>query len=115
MKVNITHLAIELRDCTSRIANSRFVRAALKKAVGKTHLTILHSHFHEFCPRGTTGLILLKESQVTIHTWPEHGYASIDIVTCGDPRDAARAYDSMVKSFAPKKVLCKRVRRGLPG
>jgi len=115
MKINITHLAIELRKCNAKIAESRFVRKALQKAVGKTHLTILHSHFHDFRPRGTTGLILLKESHVTIHTWPEHGYASIDIVTCGDPKDAIAAFQSLVHSFAPKKVLCKKVRRGLPG
>jgi S-adenosylmethionine decarboxylase proenzyme len=113
VKVRITHLAIELKDCSERIANSRFVQREIKKAVGKTRLTVLHSHFHDFRPTGTTGLMLLKESHVTIHTWPEHRYASVDIVTCGDPRDATIVYESLLKSFRPGKRVCKRVRRGL--
>lgn len=113
VKVRITHLAIELQDCSPRITNSQFVRRELKKAVRKTRLTVLHSHFHDFRPRGTTGLVLLKESHVTIHTWPEHRYASVDIVTCGNPKDATIAFESIVKSFRPKKTVCKTVRRGL--
>lgn len=115
MKIKITHLAIELKDCGARIANSKFVQRELRKAVGKTRLTVLHWHFHDFRPTGTTGLILLKESHVTIHTWPEHRYASVDVVTCGDPKDAMAAFESIVKSFRPKKAICKKVRRGLAG
>ncbi len=113
MKVKITHLAIELKDCSAKIASSRFVQRELRKAVGKTRLTVLHSHFHDFRPTGTTGLILLKESHVTIHTWPEHRYASVDVVTCGDPKDATLAFESIVKSFRPKQAVCRKVRRGL--
>jgi S-adenosylmethionine decarboxylase proenzyme len=115
VKVKITHLAIELKDCRAPIADSKYVERELRTAVGKTRLTVLHSHFHDFRPTGTTGLILLKESHVTIHTWPEHNYASVDIVTCGDPKDASTAFDSIVKSFRPKKAVCKTVRRGLAG
>lgn len=111
--VKITHLAIELKDCSAKIVDSKFVQRELKKAVGKTRLRVLHSHFHDFQPTGTTGLILLKESHVTIHTWPEHRYASVDIVTCGDPHDAAVAFGSLVDSLRPKKIVCKNVRRGL--
>lgn len=113
MKVKITHLAIELKDCSAKITSSKFVQRELRKAVGKTRLTVLHSHFHDFRPTGTTGLILLKESHVTIHTWPEHHYASVDVVTCGDPKEARIAFESLVKSFRPKKTVCKMVRRGL--
>jgi S-adenosylmethionine decarboxylase len=111
--VKITHLMVELKHCTAKISNSKFVQRALIKAVRKTRLTVLHSHFHGFRPRGTTGLILLRESHVTIHTWPEHGYASVDIVTCGNPKDATVAFESIVNSFRPKNVVCKKVRRGL--
>ena len=114
-KVKITHLAVELKGCQAKIADSRFVERELKKAVGKTRLTVLHSHFHNFRPTGTTGLILLKESHVTIHTWPEHRYASVDVVTCGDPNDAVVAFASIVNSFRPKSTVCKKVRRGLAG
>jgi S-adenosylmethionine decarboxylase proenzyme len=113
MKVKITHLMVELEECSAKVASSKFVRAALAKAVGKTRLTVLHSHFHDFRPRGTTGLILLKESHVTVHTWPEHRYASLDIVTCGDPEDARVAYESILKSFHPKRAKCKTMRRGV--
>ena len=113
MKVKITHLAIELKDCSAKIASSKFIQRELRKAVGNSRLTVLHSHFHDFRPTGTTGLILLKESHVTIHTWPEHRYASVDVVTCGDPKDAVIVFESIVKSFRPRKTVCKKVRRGL--
>ena len=45
--------------------------------------TIVNSNFHHFNPYGVSGVIIIKESHLTIHTWPEYGYAAIDIFTCG--------------------------------
>ena len=45
--------------------------------------TLVSSHFHHFSPQGVSGVVVIAESHVTVHTWPEHGYAALDVFTCG--------------------------------
>ncbi|HWP57797.1 MAG TPA: adenosylmethionine decarboxylase [Candidatus Acidoferrales bacterium] len=112
MKIRITHLAVELNDCQCDLADAKFVKRALERSIKQTRLTPLHSYFHNFAPCGTTGVILLKESHIAIHTWPEHRYASVDVVTCGRKSDAARAVRALVKNFRPRRVRRQEIRRG---
>jgi len=67
----------------------------------KVHL--LHSYFHKFAPQGVSGCIIIEESHISVHTWPELGYAAIDVFTCGlvDP--------SSVVEFLKKELCAKRV------
>ena len=65
----------------------------MMNAAEETGATIIGEIFHQFAPQGVTGVVAIAESHLCIHTWPEHGYAAVDIFTCGasfDPTEAAR-------------------------
>lgn len=61
--------------------------------------TIVNSCFHHFNPYGVSGVIVIAESHLTIHTWPEYGYASVDLYTCGDSCDPALAFNYLQEKF----------------
>jgi S-adenosylmethionine decarboxylase len=88
-----THLLIELRRCDEELLdNIRYIEEAMVGAANQAGATIVGRSFHKFDPRGVTGIIAIAESHLSIHTWPEHGYAAVDIFTCGTafkPREAA--------------------------
>ena len=95
-----THLLI---DCwqASRLDDIAHIEAALREAVDVSGATLLHIHLHHFSPNGgVSGVAVLAESHISIHTWPERGYAALDVFMCGDthPRLTvpvfARAFDS---------------------
>lgn len=87
-----THCILELFECPSDLLNDElFVRDALKEASRRSMSTLLEISSHSFQPQGVTAIGLLAESHISIHTWPENGYAAIDVFTCGqssDPRQA---------------------------
>ncbi len=77
------HLVVDLRGCDpERISSVGFVEAVLEKVVDIVGLTPIHSHFHQFKPHGVTGFVLLKESHLSVHTWPEMRYAAVDVFSC---------------------------------
>jgi S-adenosylmethionine decarboxylase proenzyme len=62
----------------------------MRQAAEAAGCVILYGQFHQFEPQGVTGLLLIAESHLSVHTWPEHGYAAVDLYTCGsaEPRQA---------------------------
>ena len=81
------------------------VENALLKAAENSGATIVSSSFHKFDPQGVSGVVVIAESHFTIHAWPEHDYAAVDIFTCGDNIDLETAIDSMKDSFGSKNVV----------
>ena len=83
---------MELRDCnTQALDDLHLVRNTLTSAAERIGATVIGDSFHEFSPQGITGVVAIAESHLCIHTWPEYGYAAVDIFTCGDainPKDA---------------------------
>lgn len=78
------HYILELKDCAPELLdNETFVRDAIAEAASAAHATLLTLSSHKFEPQGVTALGLLAESHISIHTWPEAGYAAVDIFTCG--------------------------------
>ena len=89
------HTLLELYDCNpGLLKHSRQVRKLLCEAVRHGGGTIVKTVFHNFSPYGVSGVVVITESHVTIHTWPEHGYAAVDIFSCSKKLDhsAIRAY-----------------------
>ena len=85
-----THLLIEFFDCDTAILNSiEHIESILIKAAKAANATPVGSRFHQFQPSGTSGIILLAESHISIHTWPDEGYAAVDFFTCGDCKPKA--------------------------
>ena len=80
------------------------IRELLEGAVKYADLTKISSHYYQFQPHGATGVILLAESHISIHTWPEHGIATVDVYTCGDPSKAYRAMDYIIANLSPTRI-----------
>ncbi|MBF0247444.1 MAG: adenosylmethionine decarboxylase [Alphaproteobacteria bacterium] len=75
--------------------------------------TILHSHFHHFSPYGgVSGVVVLAESHISIHTWPEKSYAAIDVFMCGDC-DPKKTLPSIKKLFRPEDIEVSEHKRGV--
>lgn len=107
-----THLLVELRDCNPEILKDlNRVKEALVSAAKEAGATIIDVSFHEFNPFGISGMVVIAESHLSIHTWPEYAYAAVDIFTCGDaikPEIAAYYLISQFESRNPSIVEMKR-------
>jgi S-adenosylmethionine decarboxylase len=103
MKFAGTHLLVDLWGA-SRLDQPAHIDAALREAALAAGATILHSHFHHFSPNGgVSGVVVLAESHISIHTWPERDFAAIDIFMCGacDPRQSLPALE---RAFRPQRI-----------
>jgi len=82
------HLLLELRNCNKEVLNDLdFLRDCLNQAALQCGATIVGESFHQFSPRGVSGIINIAESHIAIHTWPEYSYATVDVFTCGNNVD----------------------------
>ena len=111
MKYAGMHLLVDLWGATN-LADPALIDTALRAAAVKAGATILHSHFHHFTPNGgVSGVVVLAESHISIHTWPERNFAAVDIFMCGacDPHDAVPVLRA---AFHPDRVDLGEQRRG---
>jgi S-adenosylmethionine decarboxylase len=98
-------LTIEYYECGSGVLlNKDTVENALLKAANDSGATIISSSFHKFDPQGVSGVVIIAESHFTVHAWPEHDYAAVDIFTCGDNINLDKAISSMQESFSSGRV-----------
>jgi len=95
------------------IENSKELRKILIEAAEKAGNTPLKVAIHKFSPQGITGVLLLAESHIAIHAWPEINYLAIDIFTCGNKAIPRRAIEYLKKKFKPKKVEIQTIKRGV--
>jgi S-adenosylmethionine decarboxylase len=108
------HLLLDLWGARN-LCDPEYIDRALRDAAEAAGATILHGHFHHFSPNGgVSGVLVLAESHISIHTWPERDFAAIDIFMCGacDPYDSLEALKT---AFAPESVVLSEQRRGLIG
>jgi S-adenosylmethionine decarboxylase len=109
------HCILELYDCSKALLNDAdFVRQSLRDAATQAKATLLNEVLHQFEPQGITALALLSESHISIHTWPEVGYAALDVFTCGHHTDPEEACKHMVKAFKAERHILKKLRRNPP-
>lgn len=108
------HLLVEMKDCDHKIiADLQKVKEAMISAAQEAKATIVETAFHEFSPFGISGMIIIAESHLSIHTWPEYGYAAVDIFTCGDLIDPAVAAQFLVEKFKCENPSLVEVDRGI--
>ncbi len=106
-----THLLVDLWGA-SQLDDPSHIDRALRHGAVVAGATILHSHFHHFTPNGgVSGVVVLAESHISIHTWPERDFAAIDIFMCGvcDPH---KAIPILQAAFNPERVDVDEQRRG---
>lgn len=83
-----THLLIEFYDCDQKVLNDeKFVEKLFIKAALEAKATVVEQVFHKFSPHGVSGVVVISESHLAVHTWPEYGYAAVDVFTCGTEID----------------------------
>lgn len=107
-----THLLIDLWGATN-LCDVEFIEQTLKQAALEAKATILHAHMHHFSPNGgVSGVVVLAESHISIHTWPERDFAALDVFMCGEcnPYDAIAVLKA---AFKPDSIHLNESRRGL--
>ena len=109
-----THLLLDLKDCKSELLDDiEFIKQAMIEAADEAGATIVGETFHKFSPVGVTGIIAIAESHLCIHTWPEYGYAAVDIFTCGEGFKPYRAADLLIESLQCEGPAITEVKRGV--
>jgi len=107
------HLLLELKDCDKEVLNDiSFLKSVLLAAAGEAGATVLGESFHRFNPHGVSGVVIISESHLCIHTWPEHGYAAADIFTCGDSVQPQKAAEILISKLGSKNHSILEVQRG---
>lgn len=109
------HIIAELSYCSPEvISNIDKVQDIMVKAAKVANAEVREVVFHKFNPQGVSGVVVIAESHLSIHTWPEYGYAAIDIYTCGSNTDPERACDFIAGYFGAGKVVTTKMDRGIP-
>jgi S-adenosylmethionine decarboxylase len=108
------HLLLELFDCDSDAINSlEAVKGALVEAAKRAQATIVDVVFHEFNPFGISGVVVIAESHLAIHTWPEYRYAAVDIFSCGDVLQPEIAANYLIEQFGAERASVVEMQRGM--
>jgi len=106
------HLIAELWDAPAASLNdAALIRESLLAAAHQGGFTVLNVHVHEFSPHGVTGVLVLAESHLSIHTWPEYGYAAVDVFSCGG--DPWAALDELKARLGVEHLEVRELDRGV--
>ncbi len=114
MEARGTHIISELSGCDARILSDvDRVRGIMESAAREANAEVLKVAFHRFQPHGVSGVVVIAESHLSIHTWPESGYAAVDFYTCGQHTDPWRACEYAARKLGATSMLTTEVRRGI--
>ena len=115
MKILGCHLIVEYAECDRGLLdNKSLLEKYMNEAVRKSGATIVRSVFHRYAPQGVSGVVVIAESHISIHTWPEYGYAAVDFFTCGDRVDPYKAHDYLREKLRAGSAQIRELKRGIP-
>lgn len=107
------HILVEFSGCKPEIMNDvAFIEESMVGAAQSAGATVINSTFHHFSPYGVSGVVVIQESHLAIHTWPEYGYAAVDLFTCGDSVNPWVSFDELKDKFQAKNYSAIEMRRG---
>jgi S-adenosylmethionine decarboxylase len=107
-------MLLELFDCDPEAINSLdIVRASMVEAAKRAQATIVDVVFHEFNPFGISGVVVIAESHLAIHTWPEYRYAAVDVFSCGEILQPKVAVDYLVEQLGAARASVVELQRGV--
>jgi S-adenosylmethionine decarboxylase len=110
------HVLAEIYGCNPEVLdNPETVERILVQAAVEAGADVRQVAFHKFSPQGVSGVVVISESHLAIHTWPEYGYAAVDVFTCGDRVNPWEACNRIVTGFDAKQVQATEMRRGVFG
>ena len=107
-------ILVEFYDCNHELLKDKeHIEKAMVQACIAGKATVVTHTFHLFSPCGVSGVVVIAESHVAIHTWPEYGYAAVDIFTCGETIEPWILYNYLKTAFQSKKTSQMELKRGL--
>ncbi len=107
-------ILVEFYECESaKINDVEYIEATMLEATKAGKATIISHNFHKFSPYGVSGVVVIAESHVAIHTWPEYNYAAVDIFTCGDSIDPWIIQEYLKEALQSQNVSSVEMKRGL--
>ncbi len=108
------HILVELHDCDKEALNDLdLIREVMLKAAIDCGAVILGESFHRFNPQGVSGVVVIAESHISIHTWPEYGYAAADVFTCGTSVNPEIAAQVLIEKLGSKNHTTTEIKRGV--
>src|SRR5690625_1905496 len=97
-------ILVEFHECDHDSLNDvSYIEKSMLQATRRSGATIISHDFHKFSPHGVSGVVVIAESHVAIHTWPEYNYSAVDIFTCGETIDPWLIQEDLKKSFGSKR------------
>jgi S-adenosylmethionine decarboxylase len=113
LKVLGRHFLVEYHGCDPKVLNHKErIKEVMIEAANICGATVLDSSFHNFSPHGVSGMVVIAESHIAIHTWPEFGYAAVDIFTCGTKVDPWKAYNHIKVCLDSRETNVREIERG---
>jgi S-adenosylmethionine decarboxylase proenzyme len=107
------HLLVEYHGCDPKILNDlERVKKFMLEAASRCGANVLGSTFHGFSPQGVSGVVVISESHLAIHTWPEYNYAAVDIFTCGRTVDPWVAFHYLKSALSSRETRVSEILRG---
>ena len=108
------HILAEFFECDPNVLNNpELVEKYMLQAALECGATIVNKCFHLFAPHGVSGVVIISESHLAIHTWPEYGYAAVDLFTCGEQCDPKISYEFLKEKFNSRDAKYSQLNRGL--
>lgn len=108
------HILVEFFECCSNVLNNtKMIEDMMVDAAKRCGATVVTQNFHNFSPYGVSGVVIIAESHLTIHTWPELGYAAVDLFTCGETCDPWIAYEVMKEGLCSTNASYTELKRGM--
>lgn len=108
------HILAEFYGCpTDTLNDLPTVEKYMVSAALEAGAEVREVVFHKFSPQGVSGVVVISESHLAIHTWPELGYAAVDVFTCGESVDPWRSCDYLKKHFSADNMTAKEIKRGI--
>jgi len=108
------HLLLELKDCDAGLLNDMdYLREALTGVAVLIGATVIKDSFYQFSPQGISGVVIIAESHISIHTWPENSYAAVDVFTCGEVIQPVKAVKPLAERLKAKSTSYIELKRGV--
>ena len=114
MKALGRQIMVEFFDCNREFLNDQqYITRTMQEAARRCGATIVDTVFHTFNPHGVSGVVIIAESHLAIHTWPEYGYAAVDLFTCGEETNPELAFDYLEEQLHAGYYSAVEMKRGL--
>ncbi|MBC7113316.1 MAG: adenosylmethionine decarboxylase [Candidatus Methanomethyliales bacterium] len=108
------HFVFELFGCDAKALDDlKAIEWAMERGAEDAGVKVVGKVFHKFSPQGVTGVVVIAESHLSIHTWPELGYAAVDLFTCNTNTDPMKAFQRLADLLKPKSMSVVELKRGL--